>query len=295
MEDEVKIIIDSDTTESNNTALTFDTTPEAKVRDGYISFGEQQEIPNKFTEVINRTYGKIFDEIQYSGIMSRFALMNEMIEQAETDTELSEDKKTLLKKLQEAFLEGSCVNGPPQRLIQFLNKKPNLTKLLKPHRIKRTLFDISYIPYKLGFKDLPKGEYIPLFFSTMEISYGYDKTKYDITYSKKINQRNTYGLYLTALISKYAITIHPEDYASMYFVLSFLKNLSVCAITKKDMIEEHPELQEYANNLFILMDKIVDIYLVDSITNINEDELEEIKPEEFGLPKHIPGDNVIEL
>lgn len=299
MENDITITVDSETNISDVEVkdVTFNTIAEEpmSVRDGYISFGEEKEPPpNKFTTLFNKEYGTIFDEIQYSGIISRFALMEEMIQKSESDINLTDSQKELLKKLQEAFLEGSCVNGPPQRLMEFLDKKPNLTKLLKPHRIKRTLFDVSYIPYKLGFKDIPKGDYIPLFFSTMAISYGYHKIKYDITYSKKINQRNTYGFYLTALISKYAVTLHPEDYVSMYFVLSFLKNLSVCAITKKALLEEHPELKEYANNLFMLMDKIVSIYLLDSI-NINEEELEEVKPEEFGLQPTIPGDNVIEL
>ena len=213
---------------------------------------------NKFNEIIGPGYSSRFAEIQEASLTERFAYMATTVSFADQDG-IKPAKKKLVHDLEDAFYDACCIEGPSERLMGIINKKPNLTKLIQDNRINRVYEDLWLAPVRLGFSSLPTGKYLPTFFTTMAFCYGWKNIKHDQAYNQLTGKKNITGTLLAALLSKYARGLSPYDYAGMWFVLMFMKNLSVCSITQKSVIEEHPELQTYANNLFILVDHMLEV------------------------------------
>ena len=226
---------------------------------------------NLFTDVFGDPWDRKIEIAINSPIDDRFAKMQALDIEIQSSS-LHESKKLLMHKLFEAFQEASGITEP-KRLIELIDKAPNLKKDMKKKRVSRIYDDIDGITYRFGFGQLAPSYYMPLFFSSMMLTYGYDKAKLGIKCSQQFGIKNYFGVCLSALLARYAKKLSPYDYVSEFFVLSFMKNISYNSIVQKESIKQHPELTEYASNIFLIMDKLIESNLID--TEIKEDETKE--------------------
>lgn len=274
------------------------TKPKITINTGEIGFAEGQELPedvthvndnvdgllsmevrdanNKFDQIIAPGFGQRFAQIMSANAIDRFWMMSSLVSYGNQST-LTDNKKKLLGDLEDSFLDACCVNGPSQRLMKLIEKKPNLAKMIKGKRLNRVYDTLALAPSRLGFTSTPTGNYLPLFFTAMAMSFGWEGLKKDMEITKTSGLRNPTGTLMAALLSKYANSISPYDYSGMWFVLMFIKNLSVCSIIHKEMLETNPELNDYAKNFFTLADSMIE--------NCAKDFLEAYKVE---YPKETP-------
>ena len=216
---------------------------------------------NIFVQLLDQNYAnKLEKVISYDSIEDRYTNMEKLFNQS---ISLPDKKKTLMNNLYMAFRDAGCMDGPSKRLMDLLDKKPNLLKMLTKYRTNRIYDDIDSIVYRMGFGRFVTSRYIPLFFSNMISTYGKTeletKPKFDVS-------DNVYVLnILAALLAKYARVLNPYDYHDSFFVLCFCKNLSYnCIIGDKSILDNNPELVTYASHLFELANKIYDLYIKDT-------------------------------
>lgn len=251
---------------------------------------------NVFENVFGQGYGQRFAKVMNANIIDRFWLMDSIISYAHQDSNLNDYQKRIMDDIEDAFREACCIDGPSKRLINILNKKPNLYKMTKESRINRTYDSISLSVSRLGFNDVPKPNYIPLFFTSFSVCFGWKGVHHDFAYTQNTGTRNPTGLLMTALLSKYANGISPYDWSSMWFVLSFIKNLSVCSVTKQEVFDTNPEIKTYGDNLLKLADMVLE-NCGDYILKSNSIEVKEGQipyDVEVQSPKSI-NDNVVEV
>jgi hypothetical protein len=77
---------------------------------------------------------------------------------------------------------------------------------------------------------------------------------------------------LAALLASYTRCLNPYDYMAMWFVVAFLKNLSVCSLIQPDQLKSMPDLADNAKNLFMILDKLAEMYPIEkdgSLGNTN--------------------------
>lgn len=220
---------------------------------------ELRDRTNVFDQVFVKGYGSRFAQVMNAGIEDRFWLMDSIVSFADQDNDLNDKQRKLIRDLEDAFRDACCMDGPSKRLTDLINKKPNLNKMLKPARLQRTYDTISLPVSRLQFSHVPTGNYIPFFFGSMAVCYGWSRLEFDISFSKSTGMKYPTGMMLAALLSKFANSISPYDYANMWFVLMFVKNLSVCSITSKEVFESTPEIKTYGNNLLKLADHMLDV------------------------------------
>ena len=267
--------------EDQPTRVVVDDPNEIPVDDGLEKLNKQQEDvkeikTNRLEEIIGPTYGQRFDEITKADIMDRFWLMSSAVSFANQDKGLSKEKKQLVADLEDSFIDACCMEGPSKRLFKILEKNHgSLLKMLYPTRLKRTYESINMALNRLDFEDLPDAKYIPTFFCNMAASFSWETyPKYNnfikSVYIRSFGFKHKSGEYshlvgfmLMALLAKYSNDLSPYDYAGMWFVVSFIKNLSVCSLVESETIQEHPELKVYADNLFQLVDHMIGLILPD--------------------------------
>ena len=250
---------------------------------------------NIFGEILPKEYAGRFAKIFNDGIMDRFVDMAATVSYAMQDSALTEKQKQLVRDLEEAFFDACCIEGPSKRLMKLIEKQPNLIKQLQPKRIKRTWEDLSLSPHRLGFYTTPSGEYIPLFVTAFAMSFGWKRIKFDMYFAKKTGIKHPVGLLYASLLAKYARTLSPDNYPSMWFVLMSIKNLSVCSYIPKNIWDENPELKDYSANFFKLIDAMVDTC---SGFMPTEEEMNSGKYDKlFEKPKEDPNpdDNIMEI
>ena len=249
-------VVDIDPKEATATPTPVETKEDKKVNK--ILEKALRDEKNIFDTVIGEGYGARLAQVTNANITDRFWLMGSVVSYADQDPQLNDRKKKLVKDLEDAFFDACCVNGPSKRLNNLISNRPNLVKMVKPNRVNRVYDTIDMISHRLGFDTMPNGIYLPVFFSAMSVCYGWKSLEQAIAYQLTRGEANYVGSLLTALLAKYANGLSPTDYVNMWFVLMFAKNLSVCSITQKDVLESNPELNEYAENLFQLVDRMID-------------------------------------
>lgn len=211
-------------------------------------------------KILNPVLGNMIADVLIAGPMNRFDIMNEFKEKASS---LPEKKRILADGIYDAFTEACCVGSPSNRLLHHLEKKPNLLKMIKPNRIDRNYETIDMISYRLKLDHIVGGSYIPLFTTMMMMSFNYPGIKDEFDDTTRSGIRNRRGSLLTALIASYSRCLNPYDYKAMWFVVAFLKNLSVCSLIQPDQLKTMPDLADNAKNLFAILDKLAEMYPVE--------------------------------
>ena len=220
-------------------------------------------------KILNPALGNLIADTLIAGPMDRFDIMNEFKEKASS---LPEKKKLLANNIYDAFIEACCVGSPSKRLLHHLEKKPNLLKLIKPNRINRNYETIDMVSYRLKLDHLVGGSYVPLFTTMMMMSFSYPNIKDELDETKQSGIRNRRGSLLAALLASYTRCLNPYDYKAMWFVVAFLKNLSVCSLIQPDQLKSMPDLADNAKNLFMILDKLAEMYPIEkdgSLGNTN--------------------------
>lgn len=257
---------------------------------------ELRDEKNVFDVVIGPGYGSRLAQVFNANIVDRFWLMGSVVSYADQDKDLTESKKKLVHDLEDVFYDACCADGPSKRLNAIISNNPNLVKMVRDNRINRVYDTIDIIPHRLGFHTAPGGKYIPVFFSTMAVCYGWNGLEQSIKYQSMLNRKNYVGELLAALLAKYANGLNPIDYVNMWFVLMFIKNLSVCSITQKEVFETNPEIKTYADNLFSLVDRMIDTCCIElrNIAMLNpSDDKKDLDPN-TPAPKD-ENDNIVEI
>jgi hypothetical protein len=257
---------------------------------------ELRDKNNVFDNVFGKGYGSRFAQIMNANIVDRFWLMDSVVSFANQDPSITDKQRKLISDMDEAFRDACCMDGPSKRLMEIINHKPNLQKMIKPARLQRTFDTIDLPIHRLRFNQVPSGSYIPLFFSSFAVCYGWENLEFDIAYSKNTDIKQPTGHLLAALLAKYANYISPYDYANMWFVLMFVKNLSVCSITNKELFNSDPEVLEYGKNLLKLADHMLNncannIFASNMIKVQNKDSIYDVQ---LQTPKD-SNDNVVEI
>ena len=205
-------------------------------------------------------YKKLFPENLYNLIIDAFmAGPYERIEIMKKFKDSAAGNKDA-EALYEVFADASGINGVPKQLLKVLDRKTNLAKLIKQNRIKRIGENFVRIGERMQLPNAETGaEYISIFVTTMVISYGklneMDKLNLDLFDS---NSQNIRGLLILALLSEYSKGLNPYDYINMGFVLFFIKTLSVYSMIQKEILDAHPELMTYVNNILELIKRVTE-------------------------------------
>ena len=257
---------------------------------------ELKDKNNVFDNVFGKGYGSRFAQIMNANIVDRFWLMDSIVSYANQDANITDKQRKLIYDMDEAFRDACCIEGPSKRLMSILDRKPNLQKMIKPARLQRTFDTIDLPIHRLRFTQVPSGNYIPLFFSSFAVCYGWKNLDFDVAYSKNTNIKQPTGHLLAALLAKYANHISLYDYANMWFVLMFVKNISVCSITNRNVFETNPEILEYGKNLLKLADHMLNncaenIFVSNMIKVKNQDSIYDVK---LQSPKD-ENDNIVEV
>lgn len=253
---------------------------------------ELRDKNNVFENVFGKGYGSRFAQVMNANVVDRFWLMDSVVSYANQDTNLTDKQRKLAQDMEEAFRDACCIEGPSKRLMKLIDNKPNLNKMIKPARIQRTYDTIDLPISRLRFSQVPTGNYIPLFFSSFAVCYGWEHLDADVAFSKNTGIKYPTGNMLAALLAKYANGISPYDYANMWFVLMFVKNLSVCSFTNKETFITNPEILDYGKNLLKLADRMLNVCADTVITN----NIKATSPEAIynATPKD-SNDNVVEV
>lgn len=212
---------------------------------------------NIFNDVIGPGYGQRIAKIVSDGIVDRFTSMASLVSYADQDDNLPDGKKKLIHALEEAFEDAICVHGPSVRLMKLIDKEPNLGKVVESEVRKMRMYDDLQLPNRRLQMKLIHPVYLPAFFTTMAMCYGWKNLKIEAEWSMITGRKYVVGQYFTALLSSYAKKLHPNDYVNTWFVAMVMKNLSVCSLTKKEVIEVNPQLMDYANNFFEVIDYMI--------------------------------------
>ena len=233
---------------------------------------------NIFKDILSPGYAARLSKIFTDGIVDRFMDMSIAVSYADQDEEINDDQRKLIHDLEDAFIDANCIDGPSKRLMDLIdNKKPNLKKMIKPVRLERVYDTLMLAPKRLKFYTTPKGEFYPVFFTTMAASYKWHQLPYDLAYTKTTDERHITGKLLSALVAKYANSLSPDDYVNMWFVVMFLKNLSVCSMPQEGLLDTNPEIGDYIQNLFKLVDHMIEVCVPDLFNGIDP---KVIKPNE---------------
>lgn len=225
---------------------------------------------NLFKDILGPGYAARLAKVFTDGIVDRFMDMSIAVSYADQDEEINDDQRKLIHDLEDAFIDANCIEGPSKRLMDLIdNKKPNLRKMIKPVRMERVYSTLMLAPKRLKFITTPKGEFYPVFFTTMAATYKWNKLPYDIAYTKTTEERHTTGKLLSALIARYANSLAPDDYVNMWFVVMFLKNLSVCSMPQEGLLDTNPEIGDYIQNLFKLVDHMLEVCVPDLFNGID--------------------------
>ena len=166
----------------------------------------------------------------------------------------------LAQELYDVFEDAAGMQGPPKQLINTLEKKINLGKLIKEKRINRVMENFERVGNRLRVPmDDVGANYVPIFVTTMMISYGKLETGTKLNLEAfETNDHNIRGMLVMALLSEYCKTVNPYDCINLGFVLFFIKTLSVYSMIQKEVFEAHPELRDYVDNILTVIERVTD-------------------------------------
>lgn len=216
---------------------------------------------NTFAEsdTLNNSYAKRLAEVFNGGLADRYINMTKIYDDSRNDSSLSDKKKKLISDMYDSFKQ-ACGIVPPKKLIDLLDTRtPNLDKIIRPERVERVYDDIEVIFIRLIFQMI-MAKFIPLFTTSMMTSYGFtegierDREEYN-----KTGIRNSIGMHVMALLGVFSRRLFVYNHKDMWFVLMFIKNLSVNSIISPALLEQNPEYKLYAKNLFDFF-----IYMMDN-------------------------------
>lgn len=212
---------------------------------------------NVFDKILPKGYGQRIARITNAGITERFDCMASLVSYADQDDQLTDYAKKFVHLLEDAFADAVCINGPSIRLMNLIATEPNLGKIVESkHRVSRMYDDLYMINHRLQLSTV-RPEYLPTFCTSMTMCFGWKHMYYESLFSAQTGHKYVTGRYFTALLAKFARSLHPSDYVNMWFVEMVMKNLSVCSLVKKDVIEANPQLMDYAKNFFEVLDAML--------------------------------------
>lgn len=258
--------------------------------ESYMTTTEQNAV-NIFEEIIGPGYGKKFDQVINAGANDRLSWMDGMVwESTLEDSELSEEKKELLKTLSKTMHEAFCTDGMPERLLKVLENTPEsyIRKIyMNPVRLDRVIDNIEFAIHKLRIYRI-KAKYIPIFFTSMALSFKWEyyansmankiyikpdtseesterkpkkKQKKDLAKEMlQYNKPHTPGIILGILLDKYLQSCKVLSYDDIWFVAMFIKHLSVSCLISSMNKGFDSELQTEAKNLFQFVNKMLEKY-----------------------------------
>lgn len=243
---------------------------------------------NAFGEILGPDWGEKLEYVLRGGPGTILSLMDGYVWEATFEgSKLTEEQKQLVKDLREATAEAFCVNGPSMRLMKVLDNT-SLEYIYRiynnPVRLERAINNIDFVIRKLKIYRL-MAQYIPVFFTGFCMSY---KWKYVHNYLankivikpfsgtpkenkkhrrkdeklQKTKKIHSVGIILGILLSKYAQTIEAKDYASQWFVVMFLKFLSVNSFVSERTKGFDDTLLTGAKNFFEYVDLVVEKYFI---------------------------------
>lgn len=210
--------------------------------------------PNIFSDpkVLNKRYGDMFAEIFNAGLVERYDMMEKVYDTAKNDSSLDDSKKKLVEDCYNSFKYANFMESNCNPLMSFLiNKKPNLDKFISHKRFTREIDTLYSISMKSGFKF--EVVCFPILLTSTLLMFGYpgiEKQAFD-------TKEPYHGKLLLALLSRYSRGLAPNDYKGMWFVMTFLQNVSLLSLVNPDILKANPNLSKYASNLFVLIDRII--------------------------------------
>lgn len=210
---------------------------------------------NKFYEVINPHYGKLFQEVYDSDISSRDEKMQKLYDESKEDKGLSEEKKKLISLCMIAYKNAVCDGNICGVLVYYSKHKSlNLNKFIGK-RFPRIYDDLITMLDKIGFEFRP--ELLPELIQYILATYDKGSVNQDI---------DRIDVYPMILLSRFARVLSPSDYKDMWFCAMFMKNISSVAYVSKELLDTHPNIKNQRENLFKLF-----VYL-DSKYKLKDDE-----------------------
>ena len=199
---------------------------------------------NIFTRPLGDKYAKKLYDVYNANLETRDSLMSALYNESKEDENLTPQQKRIIAGCYIGYETAIGRKNVAVPLVDFLMKsKPNLTKLLNPHRFKRVVADLYTFVEKTGFEydcynliDLLE-RFLKLF------------TKGE---NKETDNELTFHLYLVIAISKYASVIPAFGYSNMWFILMLLKNISLLSyvninLLKDDILDEVKNLVRLIN------------------------------------------------
>lgn len=169
--------------------------------------------------------------------------------------------KRRAKNLCESFYDACCEHYPSETLKKYMEKNTDLDlQVPEDNSIDdKAVYSIDIAIYRMGFNTTLHARYIPKYFADIisvvlpEITTNY-KSLIDC------DNRLYIGNMLALLLSSYTKTVSKYDYPSLFFIHSFVNNLSKCSTITKDMLESRKELNSNIMNLLELVDIMMDKY-----------------------------------
>lgn len=203
---------------------------------------ELDDIPkNKFYEVLNDHYGKLFQEVYDSDPFTRDEKMKKLYEESKTDEGLSAEQKRLVSTCVIAYNNAVCENNMCGLLLFFMeHKQLNPDKLVtNMKKLSRLIDDLYTTLNRIGFAFRP--ELIPELVQALLATYGQGSE------DGEIDARDIYPL---IILAKYARALSPVDYKDMWFCVMFMKNLSSIAYTSEKVMDKYPTVKQQRGNLY---------------------------------------------
>ena len=195
---------------------------------------------NKFYEVINDHYGKLFQEVYDSDPYTRDEKMKNLYESSKTDDSLSDDKKKLISLCMLAYNNAICEENMCGLLIFFTqHKQINIKKLLKIKKLSRLIDDLYTTLNRIKFPFRP--ELVSELVQAVLATYGKGSKNKEIT---------NMDIYPLIVLASYARGLSPVDYKDMWFCAMFMKNLSSIAYVSEKVLDDHPEIKKQRENLY---------------------------------------------
>lgn len=196
---------------------------------------------NVFYEVINNHYGKLFQEVYDSDVLSRDNKMKQLYEESRTDEGLSDDKKRLISLCTLAYNNAVCENNICGLLVFFTqHKQINADKVATNiKKLSRLIDDLYTTLNRVKFPFRP--ELVPELVQAVLAIYGQGSENQEIS--------NT-DIYPLIVLANYARALSPTDYKDMWFCAMFMKNLSSIAYVPETRLEDYPNIKQQRENLY---------------------------------------------
>lgn len=202
---------------------------------------------NIFTSPLGHKYAKqLFDIYNNMTLANRDELMKKFYEEGKNDSTLSDNQKKIISGCYVAYLIAIGKTNLSMPLILYVkNKKPNLSKCLTEKRIKRVIEDLYSFMERSGFKF----ECYNIFDLLKRFLQSFSQTL-----NHKDNEDPTFELYLIIALSKFARALPIMAYNQIWFVLMFIKNISLLSFVNINMINN--DIINEAKNLIKLINII---------------------------------------